>query len=811
MKLLSTLLLLGTVGAFNGHAQGTASVKGTVLDDQQQPAPFANVLLLNPADSALVQGVTTEIDGQFALESSKAGKFLLLYSVIGFEKHYQSIQLENGKTLQLAPVQLQGQTQALGEVKVVAKKPFIEQLIDRTVVNVENSVVAAGATALEVLERSPGITVDQQNERLKLRGKDGVIVQIDGKQSFLSEQELMQLLKNTPSENIEKIELITNPSSKYDAAGNSGIINIRFKKNKNYGTNGNVTVGAGIGDRHSARGNGSVSLNHREGKISLFGTASAFEGKGFNINDIQRSIPFEGGKTYFDQYSDMNWKGKNYSFRAGADYYLSDKTTIGVLASGFLNAFDGPRVTDVKMLNTDRELTQTYNTLSTTDNYLDNFTGNVNFKHQFDNKGKELTFDVDYVRYTRSGNTNMDTKYFDGLGQPTGLNEIMRSETPMTINIGVAKLDYVKPLAKGKLELGAKTSIVGANNNMIFENQFDSQWYLDTTRSNSFEYKENISAVYGNYSGKLNEKTSFQLGLRTEYTYSSGNSVTMNKVNTRNYLNLFPSVFVSRTLDSSNVVNLSYSYRIDRPNYQSLNPFEYYLDPYTFSRGNPFLKPQYTHAFQVVHVYKQFLNTTFAYSRTKDMIVGEVTHQIPEKNQTYIMPDNLKHNNHWSLNVAMPIPVAKWWNMQTSATAIYTQFNTIYREAEYDISAFTWNGNVNNTFTLGKGWTAELSGWYNSPGIYQLFRGKSMGAINAGIQKTVLQKKGTIRVNVNDIFAMSKFRGTTQFQDIDLTVRSEWGSRQVRATFSYRFGNQNVKVRNRNTGSADIQQRVGNN
>lgn len=810
MKIFITILTFVFAGMWDIKAQtDLATVKGTILDEKKEASAFANVLLLNETDSVLVKGATTEIDGRYAIEQVKAGKYLLMVSVIGYEKNFRPLTVEDGKQINMDPIVLKPETQVLKDVTVVAKKPFIEQQIDRTVVNVENSIVSAGATALEVLERSPGITVDQQNERLKLRGKEGIIVQIDGKQSYLSEQELFDLLKNTPSDNIEKIELITNPSSKYDAAGNSGIINIKFKRNKNYGTNGNVTVGGGLTQRNLMRGNGSLSLNHREGKISVFGTLNGFKGNGFNTNDITRSIPFEGKKTYFEQKSDMNWNAHNYSFRGGLDYYVTEKTTLGVMASGFRNGFSGPRSTNTLILGNDKELTRTYNTQSLADNNLDNITANLNLKHQFDDKGKELTFDLDYVNYNRKGGIHMDTRYFKPDGTSDGPSEIMRNTTPSDIHIGVAKIDFTRPVGKGKLELGAKSSLVTADNNMRFENLFDTVWHLDTNRSNQFKYNENINAAYGNFSGQINEKTKYQIGLRIEHTNSKGTSLTMDKTTIRDYVNLFPSVFLSRNLDSNNVINLSYSHRIDRPNYQSLNPFEYYLDPYTFNRGNPFLKPQYTHSFQLVHVYKQFLNTSLAYSRTRNMIAGEVTYQIPEENKTYVMPDNLDNQDHLSLNISAPITVTKWWNMQTNATGIYTHFNTFYQDATYDVKVFSWNASLNNTFTIGKGWTAELSGWYNSPAVYDLFRARQMGMINAGIQKTVFNKKGTFRLNVNDIFAMNSFKGETKFQDIDLTVHSRWPSRQARITFTYRFGNQNVKVRNRNTGSSDLQQRVG--
>lgn len=805
---LTVALLLSGSFALAQTPATKGKVSGAILDEKSQPFPFVNVLLLKAKDSTLSKGLAADENGKFLFDEVDSGEYLTLISMVGYQKSYSKKFFVSDKSVNLPSFTLQPESQALNEVTVTAKKPFIEQEIDRTIINVENSIVSAGATALEVLERSPGVTVDQQNDRLQLRGKDGVIVQIDGKQTFLTQAELVNLLRNTPSDNIEKIELITNPSAKYDAAGNSGIINIKFKKNKNFGTNGNFSIGGGIASPGYGRGNGSLALNNRKGKVSLFGTASGFEGEGFNRQVIYRAIPYEGKTTTFNMDSKSDWRSRNYNYRVGMDYFATDKTTIGVLFSGFYNAWKNPiRATDAEILNDDLSLQQTYHTDMTANNHMNNISANVNLKHQFNDKGKELTFDVDYVQYDSKGYNFLDTRYFNPNGTPTGETDIVRNNMPALINIGVVKLDYMQPIGKGKFEAGLKSSYVKSDNNMIFET-FGDVWQLDPSRTNQFKYTENINAGYANYNGQFNSKTKFQLGLRAEHTHAIGNSVTLNSIRDRNYLNIFPSVFVSRNLDSSNVLNLSYSYRIDRPNYQSLNPFEYYLDPYTFQKGNPNLRPQYTHSFQLVHVYKSFLNTTLAYSRVKDMIADEVPMLVPEKNQTYVTSENLDNQNYVSLTISAPIPVKKWWNIQTNVTAAYNHYQTFYRNAPFDMKIFTYNAFVNNTFTLPKNWTAELSGWYNSPAIYGLLSSKSQGAISLGLQKSLMDKKATIRLSVQDPFWTNKFRGTTKFEDIDLRVKSTWPSRQARITFTYRFGNQNVKTRQRNTGSDDIQSRV---
>ncbi|WP_247231395.1 TonB-dependent receptor domain-containing protein [Telluribacter sp. SYSU D00476] len=807
---VAAVLLPGTPVSAQTGVRG--QVSGSVLDEKQQAFPFVNVLLLKAKDSTLAKGTTTDVDGKYVIEQIEAGRYLTLVSMVGYQKVYSQPFVVAGESIQLSTITLTTDVQNLKEVNVVAKKPFIEQQIDRTVVNVENSIVSAGATALEVLERAPGITVDQQNERLQLRGKDGVIVQIDGKQTFLSQQELMTLLRNTPSDNIEKIELITNPSSKYDAVGNSGIINIKFKRNKNFGTNGTFTVGGGVvGDKYG-RGNGSLSLNHREGKISTFATVNAYKGNGFNTNDIYREIPYNDNVTIFDQKTYRRNSSQNYSVRAGIDYFITKKTTIGALVSGFHNDWTTPRgETNTRILNGDKSLRQTYQTITQSGSKMNNISANVNLKHQFDDKGRELTFDADYVNYNGNSNNLLDTRYFTPGGEPSGTPELVRNGMPSDINIGVAKLDYTQSVGKAKFETGLKSSYVASDNNMKFEQKLD-DWTLDPTRTNHFKYSENINAAYANLSGKINAKTQYQLGLRAEHTHSIGNSVTLNDVRDRNYVNLFPSVFISRQLDSSNVLNLSYSRRIDRPDYQSLNPFEFYLDPYTFQRGNPNLKPQYTHSFQLTHTFKSFLNTSLAYSRIKDVIVREVPRLIAAENKTFVTTENLDNQDNLSLTISAPIPVTKWWTLQTNFTGVYNRYQTYYQNELFDVEQISWNAYANNQFRLPKGWSAEVSGWYNSRSVYGFFVANPQGMLNLGLQKTVLDKKGTLRLNVNDVFWTNKFKGVADFRDINLTVQSRWPSRQIRATFTYRFGNQNVKgARQRKTGSDELQQRVQTN
>ena len=813
------LLILLSVFFWLTHTISNAQqpVRGTITgqctDQADKPLPFSTMLLVKATDSTLVKGAVADAAGTYLFENIAAGQYRLKAQQVGYVKNSSEPFAVDAEhiSIKMPALRLTEEQTKLKEVTVVAKRPFIEQQVDRMVVNVENSAVAAGNTLLEVLEKAPGVTVDQQNEEIKVRGKSGVIVEIDGKRSFLSTQELMNLLRNTPSDNVEKLEIITNPSAKYDAAGNSGIINIRFKKNKNFGTNGTFTVGAGQALQPNGRGQASASLNlnHREGKVNLFGTYSVGQYNNFGGNDLYRRIPYQGKVTYFDQHSVRTGRSENHNFKAGMDWSMSKKTTVGVLFSGFSSAWKQPNAeTNTNILNEQLAVTRRYTTFNDANRSLANLNFNLNAKHQFDDKGRELSADVDYVTYDGQSFNVLGTQYFTPDGALSNRPDSVRNTMPSAINILVGKVDYAHPLGKGKFEAGLKASRVESDNNLTFETKVDT-WGVDPTRSNRFIYTENISAAYVNYSTKLSRKTQLQTGLRLEHTNSVGNSVTLNDRRERDYTNLFPSVFLTHQLDTNNAIALNYSRRLDRPNYQNLNPFIFFLDPYTYSQGNPNLRPQFTHSMQLTHTFKQAFITTLAYSRITDAILSEVPHQIPAENKTYVTTENIDHQDNINLTISFPVKVTNWWRMQNNLSAFYNNYKSFYNDELVTMQQTSWSMYSSQNLTLSKTLSVEVSGFYNGAGVYGFIRMQPQGALSVGIQKQVWDKKGRFSLNMNDIFWTNKFRGLAQFQDIDFSIKSFWQSRMIRASFTYRFGNQNVKAaRQRNTGADDLKNRM---
>ena len=820
--LLYSILVLLSLNSFRTNAQG--KISGQITDDKSKIVEFASVTLLKAKDSTLVKGALSDGSGSFEFEKIPLGEYLVNISQMGYKKFYTpkfSLDSDN-PSVKLSNLILSEDSKQLSEVQVVAKKPFIEQQIDRTVVNVENSIVSAGATALEVLEKAPGITVDKDGN-ISLKGKQNVMVLMDGKPTYMSASDLANLLRNMQSSQLEKIEIMTNPPAKYDAAGNAGVINLKTKKNQNMGLNGSATIGYGYGFYRSLpKQNGSLNLNYRQGKLNLFGNLSGNNRKSFQINEINRKF-VENGKALsgFDQVADSDKKNSSISYKMGADYFLDSKNTIGILFNGMSGDFSELLDNQAIVKNSLGIQDSTSITKGDIKNGWSNYSANINFKHVIDSTGKEWTMDADYARYNADNIMMYRTSKYD-------LQNILRqtrNEDGMTaskINIYSIKGDLVYPINKtSKFEAGVKSSYVNSNNDMRFEFLIGdlNNRVLDPTRTRDFLYKENINAGYVNYSKQF-KKLSVQLGLRVENTIGQGTLKGVELLN-RNYTNLFPSVFLREKLNAKHQLGLSYSRRIDRPSYEDLNPFLYFLDPYTFQKGNELLQPQYTDAVEMSHTFMDAVTTTINYSRTNG-VMTDILQQNNALKLTNVTKYNIGYVDNFGIAFSVPVPITKWWFSNTYFNLYNNHYvgdipkviigangveNTTYQPL--DARATTYQLNMTNQFTLPKKFSLELSGWYQSGFIEGQLIGKPMGAVSFGIQKKMLKDKATLKLNVNDVFWTQKFRGSFAFNDIDVQIVNRWESRTARVTFTYRFGNNKVaSARQRQTGLDDEKGRV---
>lgn len=785
------------------------TISGRVLNEQQQPVEFANVILQRTGqDSLLVKGAVTDEKGWFELTNISDGDYYLHISLVGLgQLKTETFTLSAVKPkVELGTLELRQEATTLNEVTVRSQKPFIERQLDKLVINVENSIVSAGASAMEVLERSPGIVVDQ-NDVISLKGKQGVIVMIDGKPAQLGGTELANFLRGTPSAAIDKIEIIANPSAKYDAAGNAGIINIRMKRDQKLGFNGSVSLT--YGNNRFNRYNTGTSLNYRNKKWNFFGSYNYANTKGFNNLVLYRKFT-ENGETaaIFDQNNYIIFPFSNHNARTGVDFFASKKTTIGVLFTGITNRFNPTGDNETFILNGNGERTGRFTTQNRSQDHWYNYSGNFNIRQTFDKPGRELSADFDYARYGNDTDQKFTTDLFDA--ENVLLNkDILIGDIFGYLHIYSGKIDYVHPLSeKSKFELGWKSSLVKTDNTLNFFNRINNEDQFDPSRSNQFVYEENINAGYLNFRQEY-EKWSFQLGLRGEQTVADGLQVTTDSSFNRNYFQFFPSIFIQRNLSESHTMNLSMSRRIDRPSYRQLNPFRAFVDRTTYQEGNPFLLPQLTYSFELSHTYKEWLTSTLSYSITDDNITS-VLLQDDEDRITVQTDLNIAEVAYYGLNVSTTLNPVKWWNTRTEVNGYYQRFTGNIKNTDLDNSRPTFSLSSNNRFTMPKGMAGEINFFYQHTGAYGISIIEPIWQLSVGLQKTILKEKGTLRLNVNDIFWRGYPRGSTEFANISETFESRRGTRIASLAFSYRFGKNTVAPsRRRATGAEEEQRRAG--
>jgi iron complex outermembrane recepter protein len=809
----SVLFALSIIVSVAAQGQSTTgAIKGNVVDANKNGVLAVTVSLLHAKDSSLVKMSVSNKSGEYSFDNLLSEQYLVLATSVGFGRTYSKpIKISSGNiSVQVDPIILNPVSKDLKQVTVVSRKPMIEQKIDRTVINVEAAVTNTGSSALEVLEKSPGVQVDKDGN-ISLKGKQGVIILLDGRPSYLSGPELANMLKGMQASQLDQIEIMTNPPAKFDASGNSGVINIKTKKNKAKGFNGSIT--AGFGQGVYSKTNESLSLNYRKGKVNLFSNYSLGYSENFQELTIYRRYKNadESTRAVFEQVSLMHNNRMNNNLKIGMDYYLNKKTTFGIVLSGFYNPEDekGNNVSYLKdpYLKVDSIVQAT----SSAKEIWKNGSVNLNVRHQYDSTGKELTADVDYIQYTSSNNQH----FINSTLTPTWTkkyDEQLRGNLPINIQIYSGKVDYTHPLKKGaKIELGWKSSYVITDSKANYFEPENGNWEIDYKRTNFFEYKENINAAYINFNKQLTKKFGVQTGLRFENTnysgYQYGNIQKPDSSFDNTYNGIFPTVYFSYSADKKNQFGLSFGRRIDRPAYQDLNPFLFFLDKYTYGQGNPYLKPQYSNNIELSHIFKGILTTTLNYSTTKNMFME--TFDQEGDYATIVRRGNIGRRENAGISVSAQIPVAKWLTSMVYTNYNYNKFSGDLHGELLDIAASNLVFNLNNQFRFSKGWSAEVSGWYRTKGIEGQIQIQPMGQLSLGVSKQVLAGKGSIRIHVRDIFYTQMPKGQINFKTTEATFMNKRDSRVANVTFTYRFGKPLNGNGQRKKGSAsDEQNRV---
>lgn len=793
---------------------GRGTIYLNISGDQNNALENATVELRKSKDSSLVKIALTDKSGLAEFDNIVYGNYFVKVSLINYTTSFSSqINLSTSQT-DVIKINLTFSEQQLSNVTLISRKPFIQKLNDRIVVNVENSIVSAGSSAMDVLERSPGVNVDQ-NDVISLRGRSGVVIMIDGKPTAMSGADLTNYLKGLPSAAIERIDIITNPSAKYDAAGNAGIIDIRMKKDQRLGTNGTLTTGYGQGIYPKANAGG--TFNYRNKKVNIFGNYNYAYRVGLNHLLLDRSFFDNGiynGGDLKDNYSKSPFNTN--SARMGADFFPNKKTIIGFVVNGNFNHYSRVNNNSSIVIDPQKQMSSTFDSYATNNDHGNNVVANINFKHTFDSTGKEISTDIDYGNYRSTSLTVNATKYYKLDGSSLQPDYILDGDQKGKLNFKTFKTDYVNPLKNGaKFEAGFKLSFVSSDNDAKFYDVSSGMPQNDVNKTNHFLYHENNNAGYVNFSKEF-KKFNIQVGFRGEQTNISTKQEIGDVKFDSSYFQLFPSAFFNYKLKDDQTLGLSVSRRIDRPGYADLNPFLFLIDVSTYATGNPGLLPQLTWSYELSYTMKN-LNFSLSYSHTKDeqnvtlARFKEVFPNIPSAdNVTVQIPINLKSSDYFGVTVAAPIRINKWWNMINNADLYYQKFNGYFSGTRLNNGKPAADIRTNNTFTFKKGWTAELNGSLNTGGQYGFMVLDPQWGIGTGIQKLILKNKGILRFNITDIFWTNLPKAVVTYDNYIEKWHAYRDTRVANFTFTYRFGNSKVQAaRRRTTGSEEERQRAG--
>jgi hypothetical protein len=756
-RLFSALALL--LFSFTLFAQD-GTLRGKVLDERALPLPFVNVRLLPAGKGSQPLGATlTDSTGRFSLSLPQAGAYRVELTAIGFAPlKTDSFRVEGAGGIDLGSLVMKGDSAKLKEVSVTALRPTIVQLADRMVVSVEGTALAAGNSAFTLLAKSPGIFIDAEGN-IQLNGRGSVTVMIDGRLTYLSARDLRNLLETTPAENIKSIEIITNPSARFDAEGNSGIINIVFRKNTVQGINGSVHASYNYNFfQHGATTGANVNL--KKGRLNAFLNADLVRRVGGRNATFTRIFYGPQKTTYFDQSAVGNFTVTGPpSLRLGADFEIDGRNSIGALVNFNRSRGQQEFLTDTWIGNAPRTPFQFIDADNISSNIFTNITSNLHYTRKLDTGGTTLTVDLDYARITNDGEANFYNTFRNLV---TGQDSIdnLYTLTPGGYQIYSARLDLTRPFQGGqKLELGAKTSrVLSDNDSRFFFN--NGAKVIDPLRTNHFYYKESIYAAYLNWSMPLGKALTVQAGLRAEGTRSRGESFTTGQVTERNYLDFFPSVFVQQKVSANYGINYNYSRRLSRPNYGSLNPFRAYRDPYTWTEGNPFLRPQYTHLFNITQTFKKQYVLQLFYHLTKD-VMAEIPILDVEKAVTVYTTGNVDDGHNMGAMAIVPVKLLKFWDTRNTAQLTYNRFSTVSNNGLLRNSQLSYSLQSVHTVLLPRDFRMELSFLFRGPAASGLYRMAPMNWIDVAFKKSFAKPKIDLTLTVTDIFKGYRYYWTT--------------------------------------------------
>lgn len=817
---MKTFILNLIMACISTATLAQSKVTGQTTAADGNPIPYANVLLLNQSDTTFVIGTMANEQGKYALDA-KPGAYIVRFSAVGFKTFESSaFELTSESVKELGTVAMQELSQELQEVVVQAEKPLFEQQIDRTIVNVQSSVLTKGSSALQVLERSPGVLVNRQNNTFGLNGKNGVVVMINGKIMRLSGAQLVTMLNGMNADDIEKIELLTTPPAKYDADGSAGMINIVLKKNEELGTKASLTLTGGFGKGPKAMTG--INLTHNTGKINIYSAYTYSEDHSHSdwYADSYQNVPVMGGEQDVDFWNINKPIYKNHNGTIGIDVTVNERTTLG------------SRIT----YNNNHAKSEIFNRGEYNirpDSFL-LMLANINGVNRWRNtmaniylekaisKDEKLNIDFDYLKYNNESPTEISTSFYGREGNAVGTNDgvfaaLQRGFANTPIDVSVLKIDYSKQLSeKLKMENGIKGTYTRSSSLSRIESQVDGEWVSNPNTLNDIVMNESIVGAYTSFNWQVSPSTNMIMGARYEYSDTRMNADKEENRIDRRFGKIFPSWFLSKKLNDKADLQLSYTKRIGRPTYNDLASFVTYNDPISVFTGNPSLRSVITHNVKFGYNVSGYSFGLLLSRDINPIAFGQLVENA-ERSLMYVGPQNLKYQNSISLQANLPIKVAEWWNINTGFNAGLRQFQLLHTKEQLEKTYFTYSAYGSNTITLPRAFSLEISGWYSSMSYNGSIRVDGVGMLNAGIRKELQKNMGSLQLTVSDVLKSLSFNSyfghlTEEAFSVKSHVLYNTESakaRIIKLTYTKSFGNNKVRSqRQRGIGSKDERDRI---
>ncbi|MEO6520908.1 MAG: TonB dependent receptor [Mucilaginibacter sp.] len=788
-----------------------ADMQGYVKNIGNQPIAYASVVLLKATDSTVIKLAITNQTGLFKFVGIAPGKYLVKVSCTGYNSKLTLVNFLSSSIFNIVTIQLKKSNVDLAEIAVVENKNFVDVKPGKTTLNIHNSVFASGSTALDILRMSPGVQISNSDD-ISLNGKADVLILLDNKPTYLSGTALADLLRGTQSSMIDKIEIINNPNSTYDASGAGGVINIKLMRDKNLGFNAQINAGGGIimsgisNYNDGEKGNAGINFNYRTKKLNVFGNYSYSNSAYFKSSALSRVNNYNGVVDVISDDWVINQRRVNNNFRVGADYNINPQHVIGFLLSGMFMDLNGPKNT-ISTINSLNSTDSTILTNSVLKRWQTNITYNLNYRGDLGKCG-DITVDADYINYNRSYAEEFQSSYFYSNNITPYRNLILENNSPLNYDVYVFNASYhVNLNPTNNLVVGFKDSYAKADNFSDFGLVTNGVYNSLPLFTGRFKYTEMLYAGYIDYNHIFSKKSNLELGLRVEQTISDGLTPSQVENVHNNYIDFFPNVQYNYIVNNDNQLKMSYRRSINRPKYEELNPFLLYNDQYTYQIGNRYLKPNYSNTIAIDHVYKDRFSTSASFT-----VINGFTQTVYMQNDqtqiTTLKKINLGNRYNYDLVFIAPITFTKWYAADFNLDMLYQRFTATNGTLDNGSTDITLK--VAQHFKLPLSMKADITAQYETPTTYGIFRYKSNFFAFGAISKSVLKNKGAIQLQVDNIFQSDKNVYTSHYQNLNISGTQVNIFRSVQLSFTYIFGSQTIKAARKSTGADEEQGRVGN-